>query len=104
MVICDLQDTDIRHPRKVNASVFFSWHRIVRRFKDQPEGMLHVHRELAGPFAAQLVTPRWGKSTDFRQGVSSSQFHQPLADLLGVLLSPFPIRLLLGTAGLLKLR
>jgi hypothetical protein len=91
MIICDLQDPDSRYPCEVDPSVFFLRHWIVRRFKDQPEGMLHVHRELAGPVAAQLVAPCWGECADIGQSVSRAQFHQPLADLLGVLLSPSPI-------------
>jgi hypothetical protein len=91
MIICNLQDPDSRDPREVNASVLFLRHWIVRRFKDQPKGVLHVHRELARPVAAQLVAPCWRKCTDISQRVSRPQFHEPLADLPGVLLSPSPV-------------
>jgi hypothetical protein len=104
MIICDLKDPDSRHPREVNSSVFFSRHWIVRRFKDQPKGVLHVHRELACPVATQLVAPCGRKSADISQHVGRPQFHQPLADLLGLLRSPGPVRLAFGTACFLKLR
>jgi hypothetical protein len=91
MIICDLQDPDSRYPCEVDPSVFFLRRWIVRRFKDQPEGMLDVHRELASPVGGQLVTPCRRERANIGQRVSSPQFHQPLADLLGFLLSPSPI-------------
>jgi hypothetical protein len=61
VVHSDFEDADHSHPVPIQSTIPFEGSGVIRRFKDQPVGLIEIQGQLAATIAGEFVTaPRQG--------------------------------------------